>query len=199
MKAAAAGLGMLVAVAWLAGVAAAPAAAAGEGAERIAVARLEQLLKAHPETAPAETLLEKQREEFEAERRQMVAERDRLREAFERARDEAENPALSEEARVEKLKILETRFKAAREYERELQETQALRQRELNDQGRRLRETIVESIRGTLAAYAQAQGYSLVVNAEDAGMGAFGSVLYHAATIDITEAVEALIRKGGTP
>lgn len=157
--------------------------------QRLAVVRLEDLMKAHPETTPAEALLDKERDEFESERREMMDERDRRKALFDAARDEAENPALSDEARTEKMKDLESKYKAVREYEREIQDTQAQRQRELNEHGRRLRERIVEQIQKVVKAYAAKEGYALVLNSENAGMNAFGTVLYNNEAMDITDAV----------
>jgi Skp family chaperone for outer membrane proteins len=157
--------------------------------QRLAVVRLEDLMKAHPETTPAEALLDKERDDFETERREMLDERDRRKALFDAARDDAENPALSDEARTEKLKDLEAKYKAVREYEREIQDTQAQRQRELNDHGRRLRERIVEQIQKVVKSYAAKEGYTLVLNSENAGMNAFGTVMYNSESLDITDAV----------
>lgn len=170
-------------------------AASGVAEERIAVVKLEVLFKAHPETAAAEGILEKQRASDDAERRDMLAQRDRLRSAFEIAREEAENPALSEEAKLDKVKALEARLKTAQEYELEIREVQAKRQKEFSDQSRRLRERIFASIQGVVAVYAREQGYAMVLNAEDAGMALMGSVLYHDEKLDITEALRERIGK----
>ncbi len=185
------GLGMLVAAGLVM-----PVQAAGD---RIAVVQLEQLLKAHPDTVPAETSLEKQRTEFETERRSMLDEMGRRKEAFESLRDEAANEALSEDVRKEKLKALEEAYGELRKYEKEIQEIQIQRQKELNDHGRRLRGSIVEKIRAIIETYAEDKGFTVVLNVENAGMNAFGTVLYSADKSDITADVRSLIEKQAAP
>ncbi|MDA0578729.1 MAG: OmpH family outer membrane protein [Verrucomicrobia bacterium] len=185
----------ILAVMMSAGMLAISAASTQAAGDRIGVVQLEQLLKAHPDTAPAEAVLEKQREQFEAERRDMLAARDVHKQAFELARDESSNSALSDDVRAEKLKTVEAKYVALREYEREIQDVQMQRQKELMDQGRRLRERIVEKIRGVIKTYAEKEGYTVVVNLENAGQGAFGTVLYRTDKSDITAAVLELVKK----
>ncbi|MCE9613709.1 MAG: OmpH family outer membrane protein [Lentisphaerae bacterium] len=185
------GLGLLMASAM--------ALNARAAADRIAVVKLEQLLRAHPDTTPAETILEKQRQEFESERKSMMEEREKRKKAFEDARDEADNAALSEEARATKVKAAQEKYVDLRDYERDLQDLQGQRQKELNDHGRRLRERIVEKIRTVIKTYADDEGYTVVLNAEDAGISAFGTVLYHADKTDITDDILKIIVKPANP
>lgn len=169
-------------------------ASAADGA-RVAVVNLEQLLKAHPDTPPAEASLEKMRQEYESERRDMLEERKKLKDAFESARDELENPAISDEARAAKAKVAQERFQALREFERKIGDVSADRQKELNEQGKRLREQIVGKIRVVINQYAKDNKIDIVLNGEDAGLSAFGSVLYREPKLDVTDPVKALIQK----
>jgi Skp family chaperone for outer membrane proteins len=163
---------------------------AARGADqRIAVIRLEQVLKAHPETAGAEAVLDKQREEFAAERRAMIEKLEEMKAEFDQVREESESRALSDDRRTELRKELEERYVALKEQEREFQETQLARQRDIADQGKRLRERIVGKIRNEVEAYAKKEGYAIVLNGEDAGMSAFGVVLYASDKVDITDAI----------
>jgi Skp family chaperone for outer membrane proteins len=160
------------------------------GAEqRIAIIRLEQVLKAHPETAGAEAVLEKQREDFAAERRAMIDKLEAMKKEFDQVRQDSESGALSDERRAELRKKLEERYVALKEQERDFQETQVARQRDIADQGKRLRERIVGKIRDEVEAYAKKEGYVIVLNGEDAGMNAFGVVLYASDKVDITDAI----------
>lgn len=163
--------------------------------EKIAVVRLEELVKAHPDTAPAEAVLEKQRDDFESERKDMMAERDKRKKAFEAARDEVDNPALSEDGKAEKIKAAQEKFVAVRDYERDLQDLQMQRQKELNDHGRRLRDRILEKVRDVVKRYAEDKGYALVLNADQAGM----VVLYSTDKVDVTADVKTLIDKEAKP
>ena len=79
---------------------------------KIGVVDMSQLVKAHPDTQPADSLLEKQAMEFKAEQREMGTEFDKLKKAFEAAVKEIDNKALSDEARDLKRKSAEEKDSA---------------------------------------------------------------------------------------
>jgi len=168
------------------------ASAAGD---RVGVVQLERVLQAHPDVAPNEAVLEKHRQDFEAERRDMLKERGRIKEAFDLARKETENRALNEDARAAKFKETQEHYVALREYEREIRDTQLTRQKELNDQHQRMRGRIIDSIREVIQAYAEEKGFAVVLSAVRDSDGEDGGVLYHAERVDITEAIVERVEK----
>ena len=121
---------------------------------KIAVVDMARLVKAHPDTPPADALLEKQIEEFQTEQKDMEAEFDKLKKAFDDARKETTNKALSEAARDEKMQAAEEKLTAVRDYDRKVRETMGSRQKQLSDQSLRMRKRIVEKIQESVRDYA---------------------------------------------
>ena len=162
--------------------------AAARGAEEsVAVVDLERLIKAHPKAAGDRVVMKKQMEEFETEQREMRTELDHLKKDFDSAREEAENQALSETVRREKIKVAEDKLTALREYDGKARQTLSLRQQEVGDQRQRMRKLLVDSIRETIRKYAEAKKIALVVDASALSVTGSELVIYNRPTVDISE------------
>ena len=173
-------------------------AAAGNGwcAEaKIAVVDMARIVRGHPDTPAADSLLEKQLEEFQAEQKDMEGEFDKQKKAFEEARKEAINKALSESAREEKTQAAEEKLVAVREYDRKMRETLNSRQKQLSEQSLRMRKRIVEKIQDQIRAYAADKGYALVLDTAAVGMSGVEIVLFSSDKVDITEDLMKIIGK----
>jgi Skp family chaperone for outer membrane proteins len=70
------------------------------------------------------------------------------------------------------------------------------KQRELDDQSKRMRKDIVSEIRGQLTTYARSLGYTAVLDSSGDSMNLVPLALYTDATMDITESVISLVNKG---
>jgi|GEM_PF-2763156 len=177
----------------LLGIAVSATAAAGGGLEgKIAVLDMEQVMGAHPETRLAEQLLQSQADEYEAEKDAMLAKFERLKEEFEAARDALDNKALSDGGRARKRQEAESKFNLLRDYDRELRQTTLLRQKQLMDRKRRMRERIINKIREVVKSYATEKGFLLVL---DSGVSLDdpGAVLYAAQALDITDDILKIV------
>jgi Skp family chaperone for outer membrane proteins len=167
---------------------------AAHGAEaKIAVVDMESLLKAHPDTKPAESMLQKQVDEFESEQKDMIADLDKMKKVFEAARKDANNKALSEEERDKKVTIAEAKLTDVREQEDKVRETASQRQKQLKDQGLRMRKRIVTKIRDVIKEYAGKKGYVLVVDSSALSMSGIEAVVYSEEKNDITADIRKLI------
>ncbi|MFT5240139.1 MAG: Skp family chaperone for outer membrane protein [Candidatus Promineifilaceae bacterium] len=152
----------------------------------IAVVDMEILVKAHSDTDVAETVLKKQADEFEAERAAQIDALDALGKRFEALRQDAESGALSDLGREQKRLDAQEVVVKIREGEKSLNDTTTLRQNQLADRRKRMRQRIVEDVRGVINAYAKSRGIKLVME-KHARVGGADMVLFVDASIDVTE------------
>jgi Skp family chaperone for outer membrane proteins len=152
----------------------------------LAVVDMEILVKAHSDTDVAEKVLKKQADEFEAERAAQIEDLDVLGKRFEALRQDAESRALSDLGREQKRLEAQEIVVKIREGEKSLNDTTALRQNQLADRRKRMRQRIVEDVRGVINAYAKSRGIKLVME-KHARVGGADMVLFADASIDLTE------------
>lgn len=162
---------------------------------KIGVVDMARVIRAFHETKSADSLLEKQVEEFESEQRMMLTEREKLKKEFEDAHGETRNKALSEETREKKMEIAGEKLTALREYERKIRERVDLGQRQLADQKARMQERIVSKLREIIGKYAEKNGYLLVLDSSGEGRSGVETVVYNLKGIDITEDVLKIIER----
>lgn len=167
----------------------------GSAELKIAVVAVGRVLNAYDEMKSAENLIEKQVEEFELEQKEMFSELESLKEEFDAAREEAGNKALSEEIREEKKKIAEEKFAALKKCERQIQETLGLRQKQIADQGSRMRRRILSKLRDIIQEYAEKESFDLVFDSSGIGVGGMETIIYGNEKMDITEEILKLIAK----
>lgn len=159
----------------------------------LAVLDLERLVEAHPQTKSSEAVLKSQVEEFENEQKEMREEEETLKDAFEALRDAAANKALSDAAREDRLEQAKAKYEELREHVRHRRETSRLRNKQLADQQLRLRERIVSDISDVVKGYAEEKGLALVIDKSTLGVRGVEGVVYHAPSLDITDAIEKLV------
>jgi len=163
---------------------------------KIVVVDMSKVMKSFNETKSAEALLEKQIEEFEAEQKDMLAERDKVRKEFESARESARDKALSDKERESKMDIAEQKLNILRESEIKIRDRMALRQKEINDQKVRMQRRIVGKLREIIGKHASEKGYTLVLDSAGMGISGVESVVYSRENIDVTEEVLKIINIG---
>jgi len=170
---------------------------AQERGSRIVVVHLERLFNEYYKTKRADAQLRTQAEEFNKERQKLIAEAEAVQKEFTTLRDEAQNPALTEEARNPKREQAEAKLLAIREQETKIKSLEQLRSKQLDDQSRRMRRGLVGEIREAVQSYAKAQAYEMVVDLSGNSMNGVEMVLYADTRLDITNAVLEQINQGG--
>jgi Skp family chaperone for outer membrane proteins len=171
------------------------AGAAGRAADvesKIGCVDMERLLAAHSETKRSDEIIENQAKEIKAERETMLAKLKGMEKDYQAARDEADNRALSEAGREKKRQEADEKRLALQEYAEESQQTLALRQRQLVERRKRMRERIVDQIHGLVETHAGSKGLVLVL---DSGLflDSPGAVVYSVKKMDITEDILKLL------
>lgn len=180
---------MTMAMAVLAGLAVAGGAVAAD----IGVLDMERLIKLHPRTNADRAVLEKYVEDFETEREERVTALQKLSEAFEEMRKSAEDVSLSEKAVQEKRRLAQVKFEEMRRAERDLREMASLRQKELTSQELRMRTRVVADIRQIVEKVVEEKKLALVLDSTGPGAAGYSPVIYFDKTMDITDAVIALL------
>jgi Skp family chaperone for outer membrane proteins len=162
---------------------------------RIAVIELQVLIQAHPDTKPNEALLEAQKKDMGEEQEQWLDESRGLKEKFNEAQKAANNPALSEDARDEELKVVQGTIEALRDFEKDYRELRVTRQKEFTDRNRRMYLRTVKEIRKIVVKYAEKKGYAIVISADDYPTGEPGAVMYASDAVNITSNIAELVEK----
>ena len=107
--------------------------------------------------------------------------------------EEANKPELTEKAKAEKAKVLNEKLQALGTLQREIQEFQQTRERQLSEQSVRSRNTLLEEINAVVSAKIKAAGYDLVLDKSGQSLNAVGLVVFSKDAMDFTADVVAEI------
>ena len=162
----------------------------------LAFVDMDRVFSEYYRTKLADAQLKEQADKFTEERDRLVQKLKDLREEFNRARTAAQDTSLSAEARKAKQDEAEKLLVQIREDESNLREFEQTRQKQLTDQGRRMRNRIVDQIREAVEEYARTQGFSAVLDYSGDSMNGVPVVLYVDRSVDITDEVIEILNKG---
>lgn len=164
--------------------------------QRIVFVNMEKVFSEYYKTKLADAQLKTQADSFKAERKKLVGDFQVKQDKFNKLRDEAQNTALSEEARNKKRSEAEELLVDIRDTETKIRRYDDQKQKELDEQSRRMRKDIVGDIREQLTGYSRSQGYSAVFDSSGDSMNLVPLTLYNDPTADITDALVSLLNKG---
>ena len=185
-------LKMMAAVALLGGA----TAQAQLGEPKMVFVDLDKVFTGYYDTQQSDKQLKELADGFKADRKLLVDDYEKLQDEFKAARDEAQNTALSDDARSMKRSEAEEKLVAVREQESKVRRFDETHQKQLDDQSRRMRKRIVEDITREVETYARSQGYTAVVDASGETLNGVPVVIYHDSRTDITEPVIAILNRG---
>ena len=162
---------------------------AGAADLKVAVVDTARILKEYYKTDLAEAHIQQQLDDFSAERDKLMAQHKKMKQDFETLRTEAQNKALTEEAREKKKELAEEKLSAVIEFENTIRDKAASRKKELEGEGRKIQSELAKSIKTAITGCSQKGGYTLVL--ADGGLLGNGleSVLYVEPKMDITDEV----------
>jgi Skp family chaperone for outer membrane proteins len=174
------------------------AGVAGAADLKIAVVDTARILKEYYKTELAEAHIQRQLEDFSAERDKLMAQHKKLKQEFEMLRTESQNKALTEEAREKKKELAEDKLTAVIDFENTIRDKAASRKKELEGEGRKIQGELGKSIKAAITACSQKGGYTLVL--ADGGLLGNGleSVLYADPQMDITDDVLKILNADKT-
>jgi len=103
--------------------------------------------------------------------------------------DEANKPELSEKAKAEKVKALNEKLQELGVMQREVQEFQQTRERQLSEQSVRSRNALVEEINKVINDAVKAAGYDLVFDKSGQSLNAVNVLVHSKDSFDFTNEV----------
>ena len=166
------------------GIAAAPVSAQAQ--LKVGTIDMKQVFDSYYKTKDAEAKINESRAQAQKE----LAERlDTFNKAQEQARklnDEAGKAELSEKAKAEKVKGLNEKLQELGVMQREVQEFQQTRERQLSEQSVRSRNALVEEINKIVNDAVKANGYDLVFDKSGQSLNAVNVLVHSKDSFDFT-------------
>jgi Skp family chaperone for outer membrane proteins len=166
------------------GIAAAPVSAQAQ--MKVGTIDMKQVFDGYYKTKDAEAKINESRAQAQKE----LAERlDTFNKAQEQARklnDEAGKAELSEKAKAEKVKGLNEKLQELGVMQREVQEFQQTRERQLSEQSVRSRNSLVEEINKVVSDVVKANGYDLVFDKSGQSLNAVNVLVHSKDSFDFT-------------
>jgi outer membrane protein len=168
--------------------------ALGQG--RIATVDLRKVFDGYWKTKQADAALKDRAADIEKEHKNMLEDYKRAKDDYQSLLTEANNQTLSLEEREKRKKSAEDKFKQIKESEDAIGQYERQARTTLDEQRKRMRDSIVEEIRTTVSGKAKAAGYALVVDTVADSANGTPIVLYSNNENDITPAVLAQLNAG---
>jgi len=174
------------------GMALATGTLAAAAEETIGVVNGQTAVKQYYKTQAATDALRKLDDELRDAQRRLVAELETMDEACKKAIAEANDKALSDEARNRKRAVAEEKLTELKEFEVKVRKSDLDNRRKMEEQNALMLKPIIQEVRQAVADMARTRGLSLVLDASETGLGA---VIYAEPRLDITEAVLAVLNR----
>ncbi len=165
---------------------------------RFAFVDMDKVFTEFYKTKLADAQLKDQAEEYKADRKKMVDAFQKLQSDFDALREESNNTALNEDTRNEKRGAAEEKLVEIREQESKIRRYDESRQKQLDEQSRRMRTRLVDEIKQAIQAYAQSAGFFAVLDSSGNSLNGVGLVVYSDSKADITPAIIDALNKGKT-
>ena len=169
------------------GIAAAPVSAQAQ--MKVGTIDMKQVFDSYYKTKDAEAKINESRAQAQKE----LAERlDTFNKAQEQARklnDEAGKSELSEKAKADKVKGLNEKLQELGVMQREVQEFQQTRERQLSEQSVRSRNSLVEEINKIVSDVVKTNGYDLVFDKSGQSLNAVNVLVHSKDSFDFTSDV----------
>lgn len=153
----------------------------------------------YSKTKDAEAKINQSREQAKKELDERLAVFTKAQEEARKLNDEANKPELTEKAKAEKAKVLNEKLQALGTLQREVQEFQQTRERQLSEQSVRSRNLLLEDINKVIADKVKAAGYDLVIDKSGQSLNAVGVLIYAKDSFDFTAEIVAEINKASKP
>ena len=134
------------------------------GQGRIATVDLRKLFDNYWKTKQADAALKDRAADIEKEHKNMIEEWKKAKEDYQTLLGEANNQTLSLEEREKRKKSAEDKFKQLKDSEDAITQYERSARSQLDEQKKRMRDSIVDEIRTTVNGKAKAASYALVID-----------------------------------
>jgi Skp family chaperone for outer membrane proteins len=167
--------------------------AQAQSSMKIGTVDMKQVFDSYYKTKEAETKINEARAQAKKELDDRLETFNKAQADARKLNEEANKPELAEKAKAEKAKVLNEKLQALGTLQREIQEFQQTRERQLSDQSVRSRNTLLEEINAVVSAKIKAAGYDLVLDKSGQSLNAVGLVVFSKDAMDFTADVVAEI------
>ncbi len=172
------------------------AAAAPAPEVKLATVDSGRVLKSYYKAAQADEYLQDELEDMSAEVKKLREGAADLKKDFDALKAEAQNKALSEEARGKKKEAAEEKLTGLMEFENKARETLTVRRKQIDEEGRRLQKRLVGDIRDAVRTLAVSNGATIVLDAAAVSPIGLETVIYAQTNFDMTESAIQLLNAG---
>jgi outer membrane protein len=156
---------------------------------RLATVDLRKLFDGYWKTKKADVQLKERAADMEKEHKSMLDDYKKGKEDYASLLADANNQVLSPEERDKRKKSAEDKLKQLKETEDTIGQYERQARTTLDEQRKRMRDSILEEIKTTLNAKAKAAGYAIVIDVAAESVNATPVVLYCNNENDVTQAV----------
>jgi outer membrane protein len=156
---------------------------------RLATVDLRKVFEGYWKTRKADAQLKERAADMEKERKTMLDDWKKGKEEYQTLLSDANNQVLSPEERDKRKKSAEDKLKQLKETEDTIQQYERQARTTLDEQRKRMRESILEEIRAALNLKAKSAGYALVVDTTAETINNTPVVLFSNNENDMTQVV----------
>ena len=149
----------------------------------------------YSKTKEAEGKINEAREQAKKELDERLGIFNKAQEEARKLNEEANKPELTEKAKSDKSKVLNEKIQALGTLQREIQEFQQTRERQLSEQSVRSRNSLLEEINKVIGDKVKGAGYDLVIDKSGQSLNAVGVLVYSKESFDFTADIIAEINK----
>ena len=175
------------------GVAAAPVSAQAQ--MKVGTIDMKQVFDSYYKTKDAEGKINEARTQAKKELDERLDSFNKAQEEAKKLNEEANKLELSAAAKADKAKLLNEKLQALGALQREIQEFQQTRERQLSEQSVRSRNSLVEEINKVIGDKVKAAGYDIVLDKSGQSLNAVGVVIFSRDSFDFTNDVVTELNK----
>lgn len=160
---------------------------------KIAAVDMAKVFSEYYKTKKAEAELKDRAQGFDKELRERAAELKKMDDELAKLKEDAENPAFTEDKRMEKRKLAEAKFSEYRVMGTQLQDSAQMRRKDLDEQRAKMRSTLVDEITKAIQDKARKDGYTLVVDKSGLTFSGVSPFIYVQDSLEITSEIIKII------
>ena len=162
---------------------------------KIGTIDMKLVFDSYSKTKEAEGKINEAREQAKKELDERLGIFNKAQEEARKLNEEANKPELTEKAKADKSKVLNEKIQALGTLQREIQEFQQTRERQLSEQSVRSRNSLLEEINKVIGDKVKGAGYDLVIDKSGQSLNAVGVLVYSKESFDFTAEIIAEINK----
>ena len=156
---------------------------------------MKQVFDTYYKTKDAESKINEARAQAKKELDERLDSFNKAQEEAKKLNEEANKPELAAAAKADKSKLLNEKLQGLGALQREIQEFQQSRERQLSEQSVRSRNNLVEEINKVISDKVKAAGYDVVLDKSGQSLNAVGVVVYSRDSFDFTNVVVTELNK----